>query len=78
MGTVLHAQGKSFLQKPDVGRGEAVRIPVVGLLARMWLEKLVGLLKNETEKGTLEPDLSVTNKPRVREDEASAGVSAER
>lgn len=36
-GMVQHTGGKSFLQKPDVGRGEAVRMLVVGLLARMWV-----------------------------------------
>ena len=58
---------------------DQVSIPVVGLLARtLFQNRHICLLKNEMEKGTFRPDLSLTNKLHVKENKAIARVSVER
>lgn len=63
---------------PLLVASDQVTIPVVRLLARTLFQKPICLLKNETEKGTFRPDLSVTNKLHVKENKAVARISVER
>lgn len=63
---------------PLLVASDQVRMSVVGLLYRTLFQKRICLLKNETEKGTSGPDLSVTNKLHVKENKAIAGDSVER